>query len=465
MWWAEADHGGQAPDDHTRQGAEGMAESLAKRVEEIPPRLLLPHGGPASHRLHLLDALALPASEPPSWIGLAVDDADRLHTLPLVDDALRPRRARAGDGWAASVVALGSVLESAGRQERGWRVRVVDAPDAESLLGALTEELVTASTRHEAVEVAGAYRVRLALEPQRVDAPVLQPWRHIAHTDPDLVSGGVLDVVWESEDGSYGLAPVVLVARVHDSASVAERLNREATRHLRGADTSTATLALAEALGSAVARAHLALALPSPECAEPTAVLDASGPGVLERRVKDVLSEAMVLTDPSVREMLSSHMAQLRASFAQLADAGGAVMLPPVSLGSLEQFVLADDTVTLDPLLVAPSPSPQLAVMDLARIFREVAHVAHGALRRMVNGGEDVPAERVPTWVGAVRDTVHDTYLAALHDAGQQRLFDERLLRAFEIEAECLALVYASRELPTWSAVPDAGLAELLTPW
>jgi predicted trehalose synthase len=83
----------------------------------------------------------------------------------------------------------------------------------------------------------------------------------------------------------------------------------------------------------------------------------------------------------------------------------------------------------------------------------------------MVSGGEHVPAERVPTWVGAVRETILERYEATLIAYGQAPLLDPRLMRAFEIEAECRALIYASRELPTWSAVPDAGLIELLTRW
>ncbi|MFL6287750.1 MAG: hypothetical protein ACJ73L_05075, partial [Actinomycetes bacterium] len=98
-------------------------------------------------------------------------------------------------------------------------------------------------------------------------------------------------------------------------------------------------------------------------------------------------------------------------------------------------------------------------------LLREVTHVAHGALRRLVSGGEDVPAERVPTWVSAVRETVLERYAATLTAYGDEALFDQRLLRAFEVEAECRALIFASRELPTWSSVPDAGLLELLSRW
>jgi hypothetical protein len=181
--------------------------------------------------------------------------------------------------------------------------------------------------------------------------------------------------------------------------------------------------------------------------------------------VKDVLSEAVVLTDPDVRETLHAHMVDLRSSFAELASATGAWVLPAVPLGSLEQFIVHGDRLVLDPLTIRAAEGPHLAVMDLARLLREITHVAHGALRRMVSGGEHVPAERVPTWVGAVRETVVERYEATLIAYGQDPLLAPRLLRAFEIEAECRALLYASRELPTWSSVPDAGLVELLSPW
>jgi len=210
---------------------------------------------------------------------------------------------------------------------------------------------------------------------------------------------------------------------------------------------------------------HHALATPSAESVTPTSVLDAEQAGQLERRVKDVLSEAVVLTETGVRETLQGHMADLRGWFGELAQSEGTPTLPAVPLGSLEQFVEVDGRLALDPLLVLPGEGPHLAAMDVATLLREVTHVAHGALRRLVSGGDDVPAERVPTWVAAVRETVLERYEMTLAAYGQEGLFDQRLLRAFEVEAECRALIYASRELPTWSSVPDAGLVELLSPW
>ena len=163
-----------------------------------------------------------------------------------------------------------------------------------------------------------------------------------------------------------------------------------------------------------------------------------TGAAMLDRRVKDVLAEAVVLTEVDVRDTLqSTHGETCVSSFADLASASGAWVLPAVPIGSLEQFLVSGGRLALDPLAVRAAEGPHLAVMDVARLLREVTHVAHGALRRMVSGGEHVPAERVPTWVGAVRETILERYEATLIAYGQAPLLDRRLLRAFEIEAEC----------------------------
>lgn len=441
-----------------------MPDSFATRVAQVPPRLLLPHGSAAPDRLTVVDALALPDAVPTCWLVLAADDNGTFHVLPLVDQAQQPRRARTGDGWATAMAAAGVTPSD----ERGWRVRSVASIDGTALQGSLIEEQVFSSSWSEVVDVAGGYRVRLVLHPEALRSMPPQPWLHIAATAPDLVAGGIFDVTWNSPDDTsdaQAVSAVALVATAFDARSAAEALNREATRHLRGVDTADETLALAMALGETLARAHHALATPSAEISDPLALLGDTGAAMLTRRIKDTLAEAVVLTDVDVRKTLQSNMADLRHSLADLESASGAWVLPAVPLGSLQQFQVSGSRLALDPLAVLAAEGPHLAVMDLARLLREVTHVAHGALRRMVSGGEHVPAERVPTWVGAVRETILERYEATLIAYGQAPLLDPRLLRAFEIEAECRALIYASRELPTWSAVPDAGLVELLTRW
>jgi predicted trehalose synthase len=240
-------------------------------------------------------------------------------------------------------------------------------------------------------------------------------------------------------------------------------LNRLVTRHLRGSDTADATLAAASQLGEALARAHHALATPSAESVQPTQALGADGVQLLLRRVKDSFAEATVLAEVDLRQTLQAHLPEVRATLELLADAEAATATPPVPLGQLEQFVRTDDRLTLDPLLVVAGGGPHLPVVDVARLLRQVAHVAHGALRRLVSGGEDVPAERVPTWVGAVRELLLERYEATLAAYGQSPLFERQLLRTFEIAAECEALVWSTRNLATWRAVPEAGLVELVS--
>jgi hypothetical protein len=437
-----------------------VGDSIAQRVEDLPPRLLLPYGSNLPDQLHVRATLPLLQTVPAGVVALAWDDADACYLLPLVEDGASLRRSRPGDGWFAALVELGTSIDD----RDSWLVRAMDAPDPADLQGALAEEPVSSSAAAESVDVAERYRVRLCLQPRQLPTVPIQPWRHIAHSAQDLVAGGRFDIVWR--DGSGGaVGPVALVADARPARSAAELLNALATRHLRGADTASPTLSLATALGEALARVHHALATPSAESISPTSALSEDEARRLERQVKDVLSEAVVLTEAGVRETLQGHMQDLRGWFGELTQATGTTTLPAVPLGNLEQYVDAEGRLTLDPLLVVPGVGPRLAAMDVATLLREVTHVAHGALRRLVSGGEDVPAERVPTWVSAVRETVLERYEATLAAYGDEGLFDQRLLRAFEVEAECRALIYASRELPTWSSVPDAGLVELLSPW
>lgn len=436
-----------------------MPENLAQRIHEVPPRLLFPRGAPAPDRLSVVDALPLPATSPPGWLVVAEDNAHRRYGLPIVDDGLRPRRARAGDGWALAVASLSD------SRQGPWHIRVLNEPSREALFGAVTEESDASAGGDEVTLVADRYLVRLVSHPNTAPRPTFSPWRHVAGSAPALVSSGALDVTWDGDGIEPPLAAVVTVAERTNGSGLAGLLNREVTFHLRGRDTARETLRLAAGLGNTLASAHLALASPSVELARPTQPLSENDAHALERRVKDLMSEAIVLTNEDVRSTLRGRMRQVRTSLTEVGGAAGIRTLPPVPLDRLDQIVSDGQDFALDPTLLTLAEGPHLAIVDVARLLREVTHVAHGALRRMVSGAEDVPAERVPTWVAAVREQFLSTYSARLQDAGQLSLAPMQLLRAFEIEAECRALIYASRELPTWSSVPDAGLLDLLTPW
>jgi predicted trehalose synthase len=157
----------------------------------------------------------------------------------------------------------------------------------------------------------------------------------------------------------------------------------------------------------------------------------------------------------------------MRDAFDALAGSAGSPLLPASPFVTLQQAYLSQlsrSAYLLDPLQLTSASQPRTPVADVASLLRSLNHVAHGAMRRLVGGGESVPVERVSTWVGAVREVMVDEYRQTLDGLGQLALFDERLLLGLELEAECRALSYAARHLSTWSAVPDAGLLELLPP-
>ena len=41
-----------------------MSDGVLRRVEEVPPRLLLPHGSASPDRLHVVEAMPLPETVP-----------------------------------------------------------------------------------------------------------------------------------------------------------------------------------------------------------------------------------------------------------------------------------------------------------------------------------------------------------------------------------------------------------------
>lgn len=185
------------------------------------------------------------------------------------------------------------------------------------------------------------------------------------------------------------------------------------------------------------------------------------------RTARDAVSVAVTLTDEDTQQHVRSRRNSVRMAFQPLADSEGSALLPAAPFTSLQQALVSEDdeeSPVLDPLQLTTAAPPRPAVADVAALLRSLNHVAHGALRRMVGGGESVPVERVETWSSAVRELLLQEYLATLAAAGRSELFDERLLLGLEIQAECLALTYAARTLSTWSTVPNAGILELLPP-
>jgi maltokinase len=101
-------------------------------------------------------------------------------------------------------------------------------------------------------------------------------------------------------------------------------------------------------------------------------------------------------------------------------------------------------------------------------MVRAIDHVARIAIRR--RPGTDAA---VTAWLAESRARFLAAYRSALREPGDfgdgplghlGDLFDERLLRPFEVAQECHEFVYAARFLPRWVAIPDRSIAALLAP-
>jgi maltokinase len=94
---------------------------------------------------------------------------------------------------------------------------------------------------------------------------------------------------------------------------------------------------------------------------------------------------------------------------------------------------------------------------DVASTLRSLDHVGRIVQRRWPERAGDIGS-----WIAAARTTFLDAYTDALERAGSRDLFDDRLLRPFEVAQECHEFVYAARYLPRWRYVPDLALPALL---
>src|SRR5262249_30135740 len=94
---------------------------------------------------------------------------------------------------------------------------------------------------------------------------------------------------------------------------------------------------------------------------------------------------------------------------------------------------------------------------DVASAVRSLDHVGRIVQRRRPDRSADLVV-----WIAQARAAFLGAYVARLEGLGASELFDDRLLRPFEVAQECHEYVYAARYLPTWRSVPDLAMPALL---
>jgi maltokinase len=99
---------------------------------------------------------------------------------------------------------------------------------------------------------------------------------------------------------------------------------------------------------------------------------------------------------------------------------------------------------------VPDAPVREPAARDVAQMRTSLAHIGQIALRR--TGG--VHSARIADWTARGAMVFLEAYRDRLATRGMQELFDERLLRAFEVEQECRELIYSAKYLIRWRYAP-----------
>jgi trehalose synthase-fused probable maltokinase len=101
---------------------------------------------------------------------------------------------------------------------------------------------------------------------------------------------------------------------------------------------------------------------------------------------------------------------------------------------------------------------PLSPLRDLACLVRSIDHIGAAASRRSRGGGGG--GVDLDQWVDRATGRCVEAYRDALPHCGL--VFDEALLRAFEVEKETYEFVYAARFLPSWMYAPQLGMRRLL---
>jgi maltokinase len=408
----------------------------------LPPRLAGSVRLPAAPAFR--DALPLPGG---ALLSL-YEAGDEVVVAPLVPEATGVRRALAGDGAFSGV--LRAIGEGASRGRflaRRWG----EVPDG----GA--ERAIDADQSNDSMVVGD--RAVVKLYPRTAPGP--QPG---------------LDVPAHLAAVGFGETPAPFGVLTWNDVAGRETLVASAAAYLPGARdgwdwfVELVLLALdaertweqaeapAEAIGGLVARLHRALAAPSPVFRDPVASADAAA---WRAPAEAVLDEALACTEGPEGERLRALADVAREAIRRLDDAGRVATIRihgdlhvgqilswhgGLAVADFDGNPLADPTVR-----VARAP----AARDVASMARAIDHVGRVAWRRRPGRDEDV--ER---WIGAARTRFLEAYRAGIGDAGA--LFDERLLRPFEVAQECHEFVYAARYLPGWLSIPDAAMPLLM---
>ncbi|HTJ34345.1 MAG TPA: hypothetical protein VL738_14050 [Dactylosporangium sp.] len=209
-------------------------------------------------------------------------------------------------------------------------------------------------------------------------------------------------------------------------------------------------------LGVLAAELHCALATPTEVFPAPVAEVRqptwaADGLAVLEQ-ARRLMADA----EDDDGHWFTTRVQQLTADIARAGEVDRAYVIQPhgdLHVGQILRWRggLAVTDFDGNPALAdAGGTLREPVARDVAQLRTSLLHVGEIANRR--TGQQHRPA--VTAWCRRAADDLLIAYRRTLGERGMTELFDQRLLRPFEVEQECRELCYAARFLPRWRYAP-----------
>jgi maltokinase len=428
-------------------------QALEGRIRAAGVRSLLPSqhavSFPVSGDPQVVDALPLATG----WL-VVLRCGDRVLVLPLAGNG-DATRARPGDGVAAAVMRFIAEGGLAGRF-RGRPLGELPAGAAERI----AERAIETDQSNESVVVDERAIVKLSSVPAPAPHPSVdlpEHLREVGFTETPALAGSL---VWSGDDGELLLATVT---ELLPGALDGWDWHVEVLEGIAEGRPPAAWTRPAAALGGVVARLHAALATASSVIPTPRSLATADDVASWIKRSSATLEQAIALTDGPEGDRLRSHEPAIRRAF----EASGAIAPTPLigihgdlHVGQLlpwrDGFAVID--FEGDPLQdVDERGAMRPAALDVASVVRSLDHVG-----RIVQRRRPSRAREIGSWIAGARASFLGAYTAELSALGEGNLFDERLLRPFEVAQECHEFVYAARYLPSWRYAPDLALPSLL---
>lgn len=428
---------------------EALADALARAGTEVllPPRIAGTVRFPAVPVVR--DALTLPGGA----LLAVLESGDEIVAAPLVPLHGGVRRALAGDGAFAGILRFLATGEQAGR----FRAEVFgEVPEPGE------ERAIDVDQSNDSVAVGERAVVKVYPRVTPGPQPGLDVPAHLAAVGFAETPAPFGAVTWRDPDERAVLLATAagFLPGARDGWDWFVEL---VLGHIDGEVDRQRAVAPAEAIGGLVARLHVALATPS--AVFPAPVLTAGAATVQGWRVRAeaTLAEALALTHGDEGERLRALAGEAGAALRALdaiQETPGARVHGDLHVGQILRWDGGYAVSDFDGNPLAPQAAriaPDAPARDVASMARAIDHVGRVVHRRRPGRDTDIDP-----WIEAARERFLAAYRAQLASAGSEALFDERLLRPFEVAQECHEYVYAAHYLPRWLYVPDLAMPALL---